>query len=56
MKAHEFLKALTELGVILLMFALGLEFSLGKLRRVGPTAAFTAAIQCSLRRRAPPRR
>jgi CPA2 family monovalent cation:H+ antiporter-2 len=40
--------ALSELGVILLMFGLGLEFSLGKLVRVGPTAAITAIIECGL--------
>jgi CPA2 family monovalent cation:H+ antiporter-2 len=39
---------LSELGVILLMFALGLEFSLGKLLRVGPTAAVTAIVQSSI--------
>src|SRR5262245_3772433 len=39
---------LAELGVILLMFSLGLEFSLSKLLRVGPTAGFVAIIQCSL--------
>jgi CPA2 family monovalent cation:H+ antiporter-2 len=41
-------ETLSELGVILLMFALGLEFSLGKLIRVGPTAGFTAVVQCSV--------
>src|SRR6187455_3308118 len=41
-------KTLSELGVILLMFALGLEFSFSKLIRVGPTAVVTAVIQCSL--------
>jgi len=40
--------ALSELGVILLMFSLGLEFSLGKLARVGPTAGVTAVIQSGL--------
>ena len=40
--------ALAELGVILLMFSLGLEFSLSKLLRVGPTAGFVAIVQCSL--------
>src|SRR6185436_10807662 len=35
-------------GVILLMFALGLEFSLGKLARVGPTAGPTALLQSGL--------
>ncbi len=39
---------LAELGVILLMFSLGLEFSLSKLLRVGRTAGFVAIIQCSL--------
>lgn len=41
-------QTLSELGVILLMFSLGLEFSLGKLRRVGPSASLTALIQSSL--------
>lgn len=41
-------EALSELGVILLMFSLGLEFSLGKLAKVGPTAGVTAFIQCAL--------
>lgn len=40
--------ALSELGVILLMFSLGLEFSFPKLFRVGPTAGLVAVIQCSL--------
>ncbi len=40
--------ALAELGVILLMFSLGIEFSLRKLARVGPTALFVAIVQCSL--------
>jgi CPA2 family monovalent cation:H+ antiporter-2 len=39
---------LSELGVILLMFSLGLELSLAKLFRVGPTAGLVAVIQCSL--------
>ncbi len=38
----------SDLGVILLMFALGLEFTLGKLARVGPTAGIVAVIECSL--------
>jgi CPA2 family monovalent cation:H+ antiporter-2 len=38
---------LAELGVILLMFALGLEFSLPKLFRVAPTAGIIALLQCS---------
>ncbi|MFL5356891.1 cation:proton antiporter [Archangium sp.] len=41
-------QTLSELGVILLMFSLGLEFSLRKLLHVGPTAGLTALIQCSL--------
>ncbi|MGO9606018.1 MAG: cation:proton antiporter [Candidatus Binataceae bacterium] len=40
--------ALSELGVILLMFALGLEFSISKLLRLGPTAGFVTALQVGL--------
>jgi len=36
---------LAELGVILLMFALGLEFSVRKLIRLGPTSGFITALQ-----------
>jgi CPA2 family monovalent cation:H+ antiporter-2 len=36
---------LSELGVILLMFSLGLEFSLKKLLRTGPSATMVALIQ-----------
>jgi CPA2 family monovalent cation:H+ antiporter-2 len=39
---------LSELGVSLLMFSLGLEFSLRKLLRVGPGVTITAVFQCSL--------
>lgn len=39
---------LSELGVILLMFGLGLEFSLGKLYRIAPNAGVTALVQCSV--------
>src|SRR6187200_3407467 len=39
---------LAEVGVILLMFSLGIEFSISKLLRVGPTAGFIAVVQCSL--------
>jgi CPA2 family monovalent cation:H+ antiporter-2 len=46
--SSETVGVLSELGVILLMFALGLEFSLGKLLRVGPTAAVTAIVQSSI--------
>ncbi len=41
-------QTLSELGVILLMFALGLEFSLRKLAQVGPTAGITAVVQSSI--------
>ena len=41
-------QTLSELGVILLMFALGLEFSLRKLVQVGPTAGITAVVQSSI--------
>lgn len=41
-------QTLSELGVILLMFSLGLEFSLRKLMAVGPTAGFTALLQSSV--------
>ena len=40
-------QTLAELGVILLMFSLGIEFSLPKLMRVGGTAGFVAIVQCS---------
>lgn len=39
---------LSELGVILLMFSLGLEFSLRKLLSLGAGPAFTALLQCSV--------
>jgi CPA2 family monovalent cation:H+ antiporter-2 len=41
-------QTLSELGVILLMFVLGLEFSLSKLVRVGPTSGVTALFQCGV--------
>ncbi|HYU90591.1 MAG TPA: cation:proton antiporter [Gemmatimonadales bacterium] len=41
-------QTLSELGVILLMFSLGLEFSLRKLMAVGPTAGLTALLQSSI--------
>ena len=40
-------QTLSELGVIMLMFGLGLEFSVGKLFRTAATAGITAVIQCS---------
>ncbi len=39
---------LSELGVILLMFALGLEFSLRKLVQLAPTAGFITVVQMGL--------
>lgn len=44
---REIVQTLSELGVILLMFSLGLEFSLGKLFKLGPTAGLTALLQSS---------
>ncbi len=41
-------QTLAEIGVILLMFSLGLEFSLRKLLVVGPRAAMTAVVETSL--------
>jgi CPA2 family monovalent cation:H+ antiporter-2 len=45
---QQIIQTLSELGVILLMFSLGLEFSLGKLLKLGPTAGLTALLQSSL--------
>ena len=44
----EVVQTLSELGVILLMFSLGLEFSLRTLIRLGPTAGVTAFLQAGL--------
>jgi CPA2 family monovalent cation:H+ antiporter-2 len=44
---RDLVPVLAETGVILLMFALGLEFSLRKMIRVGPTAGLIAVVQCS---------
>ena len=41
----ETVETLSELGVIFLMFALGLEFSLRKLRSVGATALIAASLE-----------
>jgi monovalent cation:H+ antiporter-2, CPA2 family len=41
----ERVRTLAELGVILLMFALGLEFRIGTLVRLGPTSGFITALQ-----------
>jgi CPA2 family monovalent cation:H+ antiporter-2 len=40
--------ALAELGVALLLFTIGLEFSWGRLRRLGPAALFGGAAQVAL--------
>jgi len=45
---QETIRTLAELGVILLMFSLGLEFSLRKLRRVGRTAFVVAFLEIVL--------
>src|SRR5688500_752999 len=44
----EIVQTLSEAGVILLLFSLGLEFSLRKLIRVGPTAGLVAVAQSSI--------
>ena len=41
-------QTLAEMGVILLLFSLGLEFSLGKLIRVGPRASIVAVAQAGV--------
>src|SRR5688500_13767499 len=41
-------QALSETGVVLLLFSLGLEFSLRKLIRVGPRAGIVAVVQTCL--------
>jgi CPA2 family monovalent cation:H+ antiporter-2 len=47
-KDEETIRTLAELGVVLLMFSLGLEFSLGKLRKVGATAVIAAILEIIL--------
>jgi CPA2 family monovalent cation:H+ antiporter-2 len=42
------IQTLSELGIIFLMFALGLEFSLGKLREVGATAVVAATLEIAV--------
>jgi monovalent cation:H+ antiporter-2, CPA2 family len=47
--AHEdTVQTLSELGVILVMYSIGLEFSLGRFLQVLPTAGLTNAIELSL--------
>jgi CPA2 family monovalent cation:H+ antiporter-2 len=43
----ELVRMTSELGVILLLFSLGLEFSLSRLLKVGPTAGLVAVAQSS---------
>src|SRR5690348_10063473 len=43
--SEESINTLAEVGVILLMFSLGLEFSLRKLRKVGGTAVIAALLE-----------
>src|SRR3954447_2709010 len=45
---REAINTLAQLGVILLMFGLGLEFSLRKLKQVGPTAFIAAFLEILL--------
>jgi len=45
---RQIVHTLSELGVILLMFSLGLEFSLGKLVKLGVGASLTALLETSL--------
>jgi CPA2 family monovalent cation:H+ antiporter-2 len=45
---RQIVQTLSELGVILLMFSLGLEFSLRKLVQVGPTAGLAAIVETSI--------
>ncbi len=44
----DIVRTLSEFGVILLMFSIGLEFSVGRIVQVGPAAGLTAMIECSL--------
>ena len=44
----ELAHALSDVGLILLMFSLGLEFSLRRLIRTAPTGGLIALIECSL--------
>jgi CPA2 family monovalent cation:H+ antiporter-2 len=45
---RDIVRTLSELGITLLMFGLGLEFSLRKLASVGPTAGVTAVVQSTI--------
>jgi monovalent cation:H+ antiporter-2, CPA2 family len=48
LKDQETIKTLAELGMVFLMFSLGLEFSLRKLKKVGFTALIAAAMEILL--------
>jgi CPA2 family monovalent cation:H+ antiporter-2 len=41
---EETIRTLADIGIVFLMFSLGLDFNLRKLRRVGPTAVLTAIL------------
>ncbi|MCB9707812.1 MAG: cation:proton antiporter [Myxococcales bacterium] len=45
---RQIVQMLSELGIILVMFFLGLEFRVGKLLSLGTTAGITAVLECSL--------
>jgi monovalent cation:H+ antiporter-2, CPA2 family len=45
---RQIIQTLSELGVILLMFSLGLEFSLAKLLKLGARSSLTALLETSL--------
>ena len=45
---HDLTLGLSEFGVILLMFSVGLEFSLRKIARIGPGAGLTAMFEIGL--------
>ncbi|MCY1058647.1 cation:proton antiporter [Nannocystis sp. SCPEA4] len=47
-ESTELTHSLSELGVILLMFTIGLEFNLRKIARIGPVAGFTAVVEVGL--------
>jgi CPA2 family monovalent cation:H+ antiporter-2 len=47
-KSQETIATLSELGIIFLMFSLGLEFSLRKLKEVGPTALVAATLEIAV--------
>lgn len=47
-ESKDTIETLAELGIVFLMFALGLEFSLGKLKKVGATAFIAASLEILL--------